>query len=327
MKKQTHHIFRITLAATLLELAAAPAAQARAVDLLQRYPTSLTAGLLEPGQARPWQFTPADIFRVSRFSLQVGQQLKVQTGPADLGIGHCADGAVWAVLIPREGGKLTRQGTGEAEDIAHVWLRFHPEAINRLFPPDTVSAAGSSGLAGPMRTIANAKFRASYHAGMNAMIPEPKDMTVDVDAKGGPRRFFVVDTQARTAQYVGAFERQPVRLALGAGGAQAPPKIVAISPRNGATDVDPALKEITVTFDQAMAGGFSWTGGGPQFPGRPAGKRPHWTEDHKTCVLPVELKPGWEYELGLNSPSHQNFRSAAGVPLEPVVYTFKTREK
>ena len=36
------------------------------------------------------------------------------------------------------------------------------------------------------------------------MIPEPKDMTVDVDTKDGPRRFFVVDTEARTAEYVAA---------------------------------------------------------------------------------------------------------------------------
>ena len=44
-----------------------------------------------------------------------------------------------------------------------------------------------------------------------------------------------------------------------------------------------------------------------------------------TCVLPVELEPGKEYRLGLNSPSHKNFQSAGGVPLDPVTITFKTR--
>jgi tetratricopeptide (TPR) repeat protein len=101
------------------------------------------------------------------------------------------------------------------------------------------------------------------------------------------------------------------------------PRIVSLSPANGATNVDPATKVLRVTFDVPMAGGFSWTGGGPNFP-KTTGK-PHWTADHKTCILPVELKPDWEYRLGLNSLSFKNFRSRSGVPLEPVEYRFSTR--
>jgi beta-lactamase regulating signal transducer with metallopeptidase domain len=103
------------------------------------------------------------------------------------------------------------------------------------------------------------------------------------------------------------------------------PRIVKMEPANGATDVDPARKALRVTFDMPMGDGFSWTGGGPNFPEIPEGKRPKWTTDHRTCILPVTLKPGWEYRVGLNSPSHKNFTSAGGVPLEPVVYTFKTK--
>lgn len=103
------------------------------------------------------------------------------------------------------------------------------------------------------------------------------------------------------------------------------PKIVSMSPPNGAKDVDPSLTEIRITFSVPMGGGFSWTGGGPQFPNIPAGKKPSWSGDRKTCVLPVELKPGWEYRLGLNSPSHKNFQSEGGIPVDPVVYTFTTR--
>ncbi len=104
------------------------------------------------------------------------------------------------------------------------------------------------------------------------------------------------------------------------------PAIISLEPKNGAKDVDPNLKEIRVTFSVPMGEGFSWTGGGEQFPTIPAGKKPSWSEDHRTCVLPVELKPGREYQLGLNSPSHKNFQSAGGVPLEPVRYTFTTTE-
>ena len=99
---------------------------------------------------------------------------------------------------------------------------------------------------------------------------------------------------------------------------------VSITPANGATDVSPSTKELRVTFNVAMGDGFSWTGGGPQFPTIPEGKRPSWTDDHKSCVLPVELQPNSQYRLGLNSQSFHGFQSADGVPLAPVVYTFKT---
>jgi hypothetical protein len=104
------------------------------------------------------------------------------------------------------------------------------------------------------------------------------------------------------------------------------PLIVGLEPKNGTRDVDPNIKELRVTFSVEMGGGFSWTGGGPQFPTTPEGKKPFWTEDHKTCVLPVELQPDHEYRLGLNSPSHKNFQSAGGVSLEPTSYTFSTRQ-
>ena len=106
---------------------AALTARGEAVDLLQRYPTKLTAGDTKPEDARSWEFMDGDIYRVTQFRLEVGKDLRVEIGPADLGIGHCgADGAVWAVLIPRNNGTLTRQVTNQ-EAIAHLWLRFHPE--------------------------------------------------------------------------------------------------------------------------------------------------------------------------------------------------------
>jgi hypothetical protein len=184
---------------------------AQTVDLLKRYPTRLTEGDPAADRARPWEFSEADIFRLSRFQLEMGNKLRLETGPADVGIGHCKDGAVWAVLIPREGGKLTNQAATNGETISHVWLRFHPGEIERLFPAATVIGDGASALAAQMRIIAGAKFSSSWHAGMNAMIPEPKDLTVDVDTQGGPRRFFTVDTQAQKAEYVAAFARQFVK--------------------------------------------------------------------------------------------------------------------
>ena len=104
-----------------------------------------------------------------------------------------------------------------------------------------------------------------------------------------------------------------------------PPEAVSLAPGDGDESVSPTLERLTVTFDRPMGGGFSWTGGGDHYP-ETTGK-PEWSADKKTCTLPVKLKPNWDYVLGLNSPSHNNFQSESGVPLEPVAWQFKTADK
>ncbi len=184
------------------------------LDLLERYPTALTAGDASPERARPWEFGEKDVFQVSGFKLEVAE-LRIQIGQANLGIGHSADGAVWAIVLPGAGGMLTSPAAKEPEDIAHVWLRFHPKELGRLFPKESVLGSGRTNLLAQMRAIANSKFSSSWHAGPNAMIPEPKDLTVDLDSIGGPRRFFVVDSEAATVRYVSAFEERKVRMPPG----------------------------------------------------------------------------------------------------------------
>jgi hypothetical protein len=181
------------------------------IDLLQRYPTTLTVGDTAPEHARPWQFSTADMFQLSHFSLDAAQNLRIQAGPSDLGIGYCRDGAVWALVIPRGDGKLTSQAASNEEAVAHVWMRFHPGQIDFLFPPETVSAGGTTNLFSTMRGIARHKFRSVFNAATNAVIPNPNDMIVDVDTREGPRRFFIVDKGTRMAAYAGAFEAQKFR--------------------------------------------------------------------------------------------------------------------
>ena len=102
------------------------------------------------------------------------------------------------------------------------------------------------------------------------------------------------------------------------------PTIVETSPKIGATDVDPATTEISVTYDRDMnVGGFSWTGGGPDFPTSPEGQTPVW-KDKRTCVLPVQLKGSSFYRVGINASSFQNFKSELGVPAETTAIYFTT---
>jgi len=103
------------------------------------------------------------------------------------------------------------------------------------------------------------------------------------------------------------------------------PEIVETIPPNGAKDVDPNLSELRVTFSVPMGPDFSWCGGDEHYPKIPKGKRPFWTEDKKTCVLPVKLKPNWDYHLGINCPSYNTFQSEGGIPVEVTWYNFSTR--
>ena len=300
-----------------------------AVDLLGIYPTRLTAGDATPDRARPWEFKEEDIFRLSQFRLEVGNALRVDVGPADVGIGHCEDGAVWAVVLPRETGTVNSSAAHQDERIVNVWLRFHPAELNHLFPPETVFADGAKSRASELRRVADTKFRSSWHAGPNAMIPEPKDMTVDVDTKAGQRRFFIVDTLARTAEYVAAFEQQAarpgestsaVRISL----ASAPPVVIKTVPEAGSVDVDASLTEIRVTFSKPMLdGNWSWsTWGEENYPETTA--KPRYLSDGRTCVLPVKLKPGKFYATWLNSSKFKNFKDADGQPAVPYLLTFQT---
>ena len=275
--------------------------QNKGINLLERYPTSLTAGDAAPGNARPWQFTPEDIFQVSGFTLEVGKQLRVETGNSDLGIGHCADGAVWAVLIPREDGKLTSSAATNTESIANVWLRFHPAQINLIFPPEKVPGVGSVELEERMRAIAEAKFHSSWHAGNNAMIPEPKDLTVDVDTKGGPRRFFVVNKVAQTAEYVASFAgRSAERPAAPDPEPEVDTncaRVVSVSPPNGAKEVEPA-QDLRISFDRPMNPylvKLEWLAGGFQLNGSI-----QTGADHKEFIIPVRMTPGQEQKIRLN---------------------------
>ena len=104
------------------------------------------------------------------------------------------------------------------------------------------------------------------------------------------------------------------------------PKVVSMIPPNGATDVDPSLTRIVVTFDQPMQDGmWAVVGGGPHFP-ELAGDV-SYDKDCKVFTIPVRLKPDWSYEFWLNRGRFDTFRSKAGVRLESVAVTFKTRAR
>ncbi len=106
----------------------------------------------------------------------------------------------------------------------------------------------------------------------------------------------------------------------------APPVVVKTEPQAGATDVDPGITEIKVTYSKAMMdGSWSWsTWGLDTFP-KMTGP-PHYEADQRTCVARVKLEPGHTYAMWLNSNKYGNFRDAEGRKAVPYLLIFETRK-
>jgi len=104
--------------------------------------------------------------------------------------------------------------------------------------------------------------------------------------------------------------------------AAAAPKVVKTVPDNGATNVDPSLRQMSVTFDQDMKqSSFSWVGGGTTCP--KVRGRPRWI-NARTCVLGVTLEPNHRYWMSINSSRFTGFQNKRGVPAAPHPISFTT---
>ena len=105
-----------------------------------------------------------------------------------------------------------------------------------------------------------------------------------------------------------------------------PPVVVKTTPRAGDTSVDPSTKEIRVEFSKAMMD-KNWSVvqlSRESFP-KVAGK-PRYLPDAKTCVIPVELKPGRTYAIWLNSRKFGNFKDSNGKSAVPYLLVFETKK-
>jgi len=103
------------------------------------------------------------------------------------------------------------------------------------------------------------------------------------------------------------------------------PQIIAISPPNGATDVDPGITEIVVTFDRPMGPGMMWYRRGPPET-YPRHSPAVWDDDQRTIrARNAVLEPGRTYEIWFNFGGFTVFRCVDNIPLMPFQYTFTTR--
>lgn len=104
------------------------------------------------------------------------------------------------------------------------------------------------------------------------------------------------------------------------------PRVVSMTPANGATGVDPELAAITVTFDRPMKRDrYSVMRWGENSAERfPKMVKVGFDETGTILRMEVELEPEKVYELSLNSPWGGVFESLDSVPLSPYPVRFET---
>jgi len=170
-----------------------------------------------PREAFSWTFETTDIYRLSGFTFDPDDQLDVKAGASTVGIGHCDAGAVWAVVIPDSPGTVT--GSELTGDIAaeHIWLRFNPLDVSRLFPPETVSEFSASSpdtdnpngtlraLHSRIQRIARFKITSSWQTQGRAFLPPPGNFTVDIRTTDPKRFFFAVDINEKSVEAFDVF--------------------------------------------------------------------------------------------------------------------------
>lgn len=100
-----------------------------------------------------------------------------------------------------------------------------------------------------------------------------------------------------------------------------PPVVVGSDPVAGADDVDPALTEVILTFDRAMAPA-RWALARDKAITDPSYDTP--TIDGIEVSVPVTLAPGTTYALWVN-PEGVGFESEVGLSAVPWLLTFRTR--
>jgi hypothetical protein len=104
----------------------------------------------------------------------------------------------------------------------------------------------------------------------------------------------------------------------------AAPQAIGFDPPNGAFDVDPGRKTITVTFDREMdRQGWAWVIENPATAPKTGESR--FDPSGRANSVDVELEPGRTFVVWVNSPEYSYFRDANGVPATPVRWTFTTR--
>lgn len=198
-------LFRLLSRLILVGFLLASPLRARGLDLGAHYPATLDSS--EKIEGLEWSCVAGDVWRLAEFNYALGDQFKVELGPAQVVFGVHDRNVVWAAIFPAQPGKILSAPQGAGEPVKSVWLRFHPACLTALFPPASVSGPGDASQVVWARRLANLKMNACWQAGNLPVIPWKRSLTLDIET-GGKRRFYSIDTDKQTVSYEDAFSRR-----------------------------------------------------------------------------------------------------------------------
>jgi len=182
-----------------------------AIDLGQRYPATLDRAQARKGY--DWTCDAKDVWRLTGFTFSLGNQFRVELKAAQVVLGHHESNVLWAAVFPDQPGEIVEASAGRGEHITSIWLRFHPARLRELFPPSSVKGAGAEELIADAKRLAAHKMRACWQAGGKPTVPDQAVITVDLETREGPRRFFSINTVKSTVAYAAAFKSRPLPIA------------------------------------------------------------------------------------------------------------------
>lgn len=188
-------------------VALAVAARPGGEDFGKRYPATLA----HTEEGLGWECGSEDVWRLQSFELHQGSKLELACKKAVVAIGHHDTNALWAVVFPDKPIDIESELPGDREKADALVLRFAPADVERLFPSKTVAGPGPAWL----RARADRLFRRklgwkwSSQAG-NSMVVPGGVVIADLDTREGKRRFYCVDRNAGSVEYVAEFESKPL---------------------------------------------------------------------------------------------------------------------
>lgn len=105
------------------------------------------------------------------------------------------------------------------------------------------------------------------------------------------------------------------------------PSVVKTVPECGDLEVDPDLKEITVTFSKDMMTERMWSVCQISSEHYPKKRNDLYYKNDRTFIFPVRLEPGKTYVMWFNRGQYNAFRDTDNHPAVPYQLVFKTKDK
>ncbi len=163
----------------------------------RRYPATLEYSKAQENDGLPWTSTTQDIWRLKAFTYNLQDNIILKFGPSQVVFGVHGTNVLWAVVIPDSPGEIVKAEAGQGEHVTSLWMRFHPAAVDELFPAATVLGQGDAKVRPLAVQIAAQKVTDSEPL----KVPPRTSLILDMETREGHRRLYYADTVSGKLYY------------------------------------------------------------------------------------------------------------------------------